>query len=159
MICIGALLFTSSMIMNVTYGILTGIGTIDRLKKKANDTVYLSDEEPMDLKDVFGVSGYWTWCLPIDPVFEDYDRVMGYSTPQRLLREHRSMADAAKQKNRNKMMMPMTGNGQKQQQQQQRRRNIDYDDDDDEEAASGTAQDPFRSKRSSPGRRGGYEQI
>jgi hypothetical protein len=33
------------MLMNVTYGILTGIGTIDRLKKKATNTVGLSDEE------------------------------------------------------------------------------------------------------------------
>jgi hypothetical protein len=44
-LCVGAFLFTSSMLMNVTYGILTGIGTIDRLKKKATNTVGLSDEE------------------------------------------------------------------------------------------------------------------
>merc|ERR1719457_124873 len=75
------------MIMNVTYGIMTGIGTIDRLKKKAMDTMQDSDEEPIHLKDVFGIAGYHTWFLPIDPVFEDYDRVLGFSTPQRLLRE------------------------------------------------------------------------
>jgi hypothetical protein len=83
----GSLLFTSSMIMNVTYGIMTGIGTIDRLKKKAMDTMQLSEEEPIPLKDVFGIAGYHTWLLPIDPVFEDFDRVLGFSTPQRLLRE------------------------------------------------------------------------
>lgn len=83
----GSLLFTSSMIMNVTYGLMTGIGTIDRLKKKAMDTMLQSEEEPILLKDVFGIAGYHTWLLPIDPVFEDYDRVMGFSTPQRLLRE------------------------------------------------------------------------
>lgn len=83
----GALLFTSSMIMNVTYGMMTGVGTIDRLKKKAQDTVLDSDEEPIPLKDVFGIAGYHTWFLPIDPVFEDFDKVMGFSTPQRLLRE------------------------------------------------------------------------
>ena len=82
-----SLLFTSSMIMNVTYGIMTGIGTIDRLKKKAMDTMLESEEEPIALKDVFGIAGYHTWFLPIDPVFEDYDRVFGFSTPQRLLRE------------------------------------------------------------------------
>eukprot|EP00559_Dactyliosolen_fragilissimus_P009564 CAMPEP_0184863192 /NCGR_PEP_ID=MMETSP0580-20130426/9772_1 /TAXON_ID=1118495 /ORGANISM="Dactyliosolen fragilissimus" /LENGTH=100 /DNA_ID=CAMNT_0027361379 /DNA_START=1119 /DNA_END=1421 /DNA_ORIENTATION=- len=75
------------MIMNVTYGIITGIGTIDRLKKKATDTMMLSDEEPIALKDIFGIAGYHTWIVPIDPVFEDHDIVMGYSTPQRLLRE------------------------------------------------------------------------
>ncbi len=73
--------------MNVTYGIMTGIGTIDRLKKKADGTLFDSDEEPIKLKDVFGIQGYWTWVLPLDPVFEDYDRIMGYSTPARLRRE------------------------------------------------------------------------
>ena len=47
----GAFLFTSSMLMNVCYGIMTGIGTIDRLKKKATNTMNQSDE------DVFGVGG------------------------------------------------------------------------------------------------------
>jgi len=75
------------MLMNVTYGIMTGIGTIDRLKKKAQNTMADSDEEPIMLKDVFGIAGFHTWPIPIDPIFEDYDRVMGYSTPQRLLRE------------------------------------------------------------------------
>mmetsp|Transcript_18085 Transcript_18085/g.27958 ORF Transcript_18085/g.27958 Transcript_18085/m.27958 type:complete len:385 (-) Transcript_18085:2713-3867(-) len=90
-LCIGAFLFTSSMLMNVTYGILTGIGTIDRLKKKATNTMSQSDEEPIELIDVFGVAGFHTWPLPIDPVFEDYDKVMGYSMPQRLAREQQLM--------------------------------------------------------------------
>jgi hypothetical protein len=87
LLCIVTLLFVSSMMMNVTYGIMTGVGTIDRLKKRANNAVFESDEEPMELKDIFGIQGYWTWVLPMDPVFEDYDRVMGYSIPKRLLRE------------------------------------------------------------------------
>jgi hypothetical protein len=66
---------------------MTGIGTIDRLKKKATNTIHDSDEEPIPLTHVFGMEGYHTWPFPVDPVFEDYDRVMGYSTPQRLLRE------------------------------------------------------------------------
>jgi hypothetical protein len=66
---------------------MTGIGTIDRLKKKAMDTMHTSEEEPLPLKDIFGIAGYHTWPLPVDPVFDDYDRVMGYSTAQRLLRE------------------------------------------------------------------------
>jgi hypothetical protein len=84
---IGALFFTSSMIMNVTFGLMTGIGTIDRLKKKANDTIGEAIEDPIPLQDVFGIGAYWTWLLPIDPLFDDHDRVVGYSTPQRLLRE------------------------------------------------------------------------
>jgi hypothetical protein len=33
----------------------------------------LSDEEPILLKDVFGIAGYHTWLFPVDPVFDDYD--------------------------------------------------------------------------------------
>ena len=84
---VGTFLFTSSMLMNVVYGLLTGIGTIDRLKKKASNTMNDSDEEPVPLKDVFGIGPLWTWPLPIDPLFDDFDRVMGFTTPQRLLRE------------------------------------------------------------------------
>lgn len=89
---IGALLFTSSMLMNVIYGIMTGIGTIDRLKKKASQTTMESDEEPIPLVNIFGINPYYTWILPIDPIFPNYDVVMGYSTPQRLLREQMRMS-------------------------------------------------------------------
>ena len=68
---------------SVTYGIMTGLGTIDRMKSQ--DT--LSDEPPLQLKDVFGIGLQITWFFPTDPLFEDYDRVLGYSMPQRLLRE------------------------------------------------------------------------
>jgi palmitoyltransferase ZDHHC3/7/25 len=90
---IGAFLFTSSMLMNVTYGIMTGIGTIDRLKKKATNTMSESDEESIPLRHIFGLGPYYTWCFPIDPIFPDYDLVMGYSTPQRLLREQIKAGD------------------------------------------------------------------
>lgn len=90
-LCVGAFLFTSSMLMNVTYGLMTGIGTIDRLKKKATNTMSQSDEEPISLKDVFGVGGYHTWIFPVDPIFDNYDRVVGYSMPQRLSREQQLM--------------------------------------------------------------------
>ena len=98
-LCIGAFLFTSSMLMNVTYGLMTGIGTIDRLKKKATNTMSQSDEEPIPLKDVFGIAGYHTWPFPVDPVFDDYDRVMGYSMPQRLLREQQFMEQKGTRQN------------------------------------------------------------
>jgi hypothetical protein len=94
LLCVGAFLFTSSMLMNVCYGIMTGIGTIDRLKKKATNTMNASDEEPIPLKEVFGIAGYHTWPFPMDPVFEDYDGVMGFSMPQRLAREQQFMEHA-----------------------------------------------------------------
>ena len=87
LLCIATLLFVSSMLMNVTYGIMTGIGTIDRLKKKASGEIEDSDEEPLPLQDIFGIEGFWTWFLPVDPVYEDFDRVLGYSIPARLKRE------------------------------------------------------------------------
>jgi palmitoyltransferase ZDHHC3/7/25 len=87
LLAVGAFLFTSSMLMNVCYGIMTGIGTIDRLKKKATNTMSQSDEEPIQLIDVFGIGGFWTWILPIDPIFDEHDRVMGYTLPSRLDRE------------------------------------------------------------------------
>jgi palmitoyltransferase ZDHHC3/7/25 len=95
-LCLATLAFTSSMLMNVLYGIMTGIGTIDRLKKQMSnsDTVEDSTEEAKELKDIFGVEPLWTWFFPIDPVFEDYDAVMGYTTRQRLLRQEQFLVQA-----------------------------------------------------------------
>lgn len=96
-LCVGALIFTSNMIVNVVWAVMTGLGTIDRLKmqKEANrkgEFYIISSEdhfigEPMSLTDIFGIGAYWTWILPIDPNFDDYDRVMRYSSSTRLLRE------------------------------------------------------------------------
>mmetsp|Transcript_25581 Transcript_25581/g.29219 ORF Transcript_25581/g.29219 Transcript_25581/m.29219 type:complete len:442 (+) Transcript_25581:63-1388(+) len=86
-LCIGAITFTSSMIMNVLWGIMTGLGTIDRMKKEEANTMNECDEEPIPWTNIFGIQGFYTWILPIDPIFLDYDSVMGYSTVQRLLRE------------------------------------------------------------------------
>jgi hypothetical protein len=68
---------------SVTYSIMTGLGTIDRMK--SGDT--LPDEAPTQLEDVFGIGLRIAWLLPTDPLFADFDRVLGYSMPQRLLRE------------------------------------------------------------------------
>lgn len=81
-LAVAAFLFTSSMLMNVVYGIMTGIGTIDRLKKK-NDNM----EESIPVAHIFGIDPWYWWWLPVDPHFPDYDLVVGYATPQRLLRE------------------------------------------------------------------------
>lgn len=95
LLCIFALIFTSNMLVNVVWAVMTGLGTIDRLKmendarKKGNFSISQEDfmGEPMSLTDIFGIGAYWTWILPMDPMFEDHDRVMRYSTTQRLLRE------------------------------------------------------------------------
>ena len=62
-----------------------------------------SDEEPITLEEVFGIGGYHTWLFPVDPVFEDFDNTMGYSTPQRLAREQQLM----------EMKRPMPAGGKK----------------------------------------------
>ena len=36
---------------------------------------------------IFGIAPWYTWPLPVDPIFDDYDRVMGFTLPQRLDRE------------------------------------------------------------------------
>lgn len=36
---------------------------------------------------IFGIAPWYTWPFPVDPIFEDHDRVMGYTLPQRLDRE------------------------------------------------------------------------
>jgi hypothetical protein len=75
------------MLMNVVYGIMTGTGTIDRLRMKQDNTYGDSDDEAIPLENIFGIGPYWTWPLPMDPVFPDFDLVMGFITPQRILRE------------------------------------------------------------------------
>jgi hypothetical protein len=84
---VGAIIFASNMILSVFWGIMTGMGTIDRMKKQEEQTFEQSDEEPLPWTDVFGIGSYFTWILPIDPFFDDYDRVMRYSTTDRLQRE------------------------------------------------------------------------
>ena len=45
----------------------------------------------ISLRDVFGIAGYHTWAFPVDPVFADYDDVMGFTTPERLVREQQRL--------------------------------------------------------------------
>ena len=79
-ICLGTFLFTSSMMMNVIYGIITGTGTIDRLKLKADATWHLSDEDATPLTHIFGTGPLIGWFFPVDPVWEDFGKLMGYGT-------------------------------------------------------------------------------
>jgi hypothetical protein len=94
-ISVPTLIFTSSMLMNVVFAVLTGATTIDRLKMKMDDTWNESTLEPVPLVDIFGIGPRWTWIFPVDPVFQDYDRIMGYATRQRLLRQKHDGGTAA----------------------------------------------------------------
>lgn len=86
-ICTGSILFVSSMLANITFGVMTGSGTIDRLKRRISSTTEHADDPPLQISQIFGIGHKATWFIPTDPVFPDYDRVLGYSMPQRLLRE------------------------------------------------------------------------
>lgn len=80
-LCFAALLFVTNMLLNAQYALLTGVGTIDRLQKKAAGQWESATEEPTGLRDVFGNASVCTWWLPIDPDFgEDKERVLGYAT-------------------------------------------------------------------------------
>ncbi len=68
-------------------GIMTGLGTIDRMKLSLQSTWNNSEDAPLQLKDIFGIGNILTWFLPMDPIFADYDEALRYSMPQRLLRE------------------------------------------------------------------------
>ena len=94
-IALGAFIFTSSMLTNVLHAVMTGVGTIDRLKQQASKHQdvhkHIPVDDPIPWRAIFGIQGYWTWCLPMDPVFEDCDQTFGYSTPQRMLREQQRL--------------------------------------------------------------------
>lgn len=92
---IGVWLFTTSMLMNVIYGIVTGIGTIDRLKFKTTNAWEECDKQSVPLTEIFGIGPYWTWVLPIDPLWHDHDEVLGYVTRQRLLRQYKEGSDVS----------------------------------------------------------------
>ena len=67
---------------------MTGSGTIDRLKRKyAGENEYEPDDPPLEFNDIFGIGSTLSCLLPIDPAFPDQDKVLGFSTTQRLLRE------------------------------------------------------------------------
>jgi len=81
------LLFTSNMLMSVIYTILTGATTLDRLRMRANNNWDDSGLEEIPLKNVFGIAPKWMWMLPVDPIFDDHDRVVGFMTREQLLRQ------------------------------------------------------------------------
>ena len=92
LVCVAALLFTTSMLSSVLYGIYTGIGTIDRLKRKATNTWHETTEEPIPWQEIFGIGSRLLWILPTDPDFEDTDGILGFATRQRLLRHQQTIA-------------------------------------------------------------------
>ena len=57
------------------------------MTRRISKTEHHADEPPLDFEDIFGVGSKLGWFLLVDPIFPDHDRVLGFSMPQRLLRE------------------------------------------------------------------------
>lgn len=71
-----ALVFVSSMLYNQVYAILTGIGTIDRMKRRTRHIHHM----PLELTDVFGDDPLYLWFFPINPTFHSEEAVLRYAT-------------------------------------------------------------------------------
>lgn len=67
------IIFTSFMILNQVYGLLIGLGTIDRMKRKSSSEV----GTPVLFKYVFGIR-WISYFLPLDPVFHDEEVIFRY---------------------------------------------------------------------------------
>ncbi|CAM9107264.1 unnamed protein product, partial [Phaeothamnion confervicola] len=79
-------LFTFSMLLNQVGGVLSGVGTVDRMQRRKKDRMTNapaeSDDRPVPWVDVFGAGNRLLWLLPTDPRFENWERVMGYDVPR-----------------------------------------------------------------------------
>eukprot|EP00633_Aureoumbra_lagunensis_P003129 CAMPEP_0197287388 /NCGR_PEP_ID=MMETSP0890-20130614/3689_1 /TAXON_ID=44058 ORGANISM="Aureoumbra lagunensis, Strain CCMP1510" /NCGR_SAMPLE_ID=MMETSP0890 /ASSEMBLY_ACC=CAM_ASM_000533 /LENGTH=108 /DNA_ID=CAMNT_0042756967 /DNA_START=555 /DNA_END=881 /DNA_ORIENTATION=+ len=73
-IALATLLFVSTMMYNQIYAIVTGIGTIDRMRKRGPKGNFA----PVPWVDVFGVDPWPMYLLPTDVKYRDFHRVMGY---------------------------------------------------------------------------------
>ena len=62
------------MMYNQVYAIVTGIGTIDRMRKRGPKGNFA----PVPWVDVFGVDPWPLYLLPTDVKYRDFHRVMGY---------------------------------------------------------------------------------
>lgn len=79
-------LFTLSMIMNQFHGIITGLGTVDRMQRSRKEGRIRGrpeDFNPVRWEDIFGSGSRFTWFLPIKPYFRppQYQRIMGFRLP------------------------------------------------------------------------------
>jgi len=68
------------MLYNQVYAVRTGIGTIDRMKRRKNESARSTKYKPIRWVDVFGNGSYLFWPIPVEPIFHNIDLVVGYST-------------------------------------------------------------------------------
>lgn len=70
-----SIIFTSSMLFKQIYGIVTGLGTIDRIKLSKKEINCSRGPTPMN--HIFGDNWYF-WWLPVPPHFKDPETVFNY---------------------------------------------------------------------------------
>lgn len=81
-----AMIFTLSMIMNQFHGIITGMGTVDRMQRRRKEGRIRGTPEdyiPIRWEDIFGNGNKLLWVLPTDPHFRkpQRERILGFREP------------------------------------------------------------------------------
>lgn len=81
-----AMIFTLSMLMNQFHGVITGLGTVDRMqrrKKEGRIRGSVEDFRPMRWSDIFGEGNKVMWLFPTDPYFRksQRERILGFREP------------------------------------------------------------------------------
>lgn len=81
-----AMIFTLSMLMNQFQGILTGMGTVDRMQRRRKEGRMRGlpkDYAPVRWEDIFGVGCKLFWLLPTNPHFRQTqrERIWGFRVP------------------------------------------------------------------------------
>lgn len=79
-------LFTLSMLMNQFHGIMTGMGTVDRMQRRRKEGRIrgrLQDFSPVQWEDIFGCGSRLTWFLPTNPRFKPHqkEKIMRFREP------------------------------------------------------------------------------
>jgi len=67
------LAFTSVMLNNQAWALITGFGTIDRKRRKLVDS-----RQPLMLSEVFGDGTWLLWWLPVTQHYSDITKVLGF---------------------------------------------------------------------------------
>lgn len=85
-IACAATLFTLSMLMNQFHGIITGMGTVDRMQRRRKEGRVRGRPEdftPVRWEDIFGCGNRMTWFFPTNPKFrtQQRQRIMGFREP------------------------------------------------------------------------------
>ena len=81
-----AMIFTLSMLMNQFHGVITGLGTVDRMQRRRKEGRIRGmpeDYSPMRWEDIFGEGNKLMWLLPTDPHFRKSQRekILGFREP------------------------------------------------------------------------------